>query len=54
MKPPSPSEVSLYFAFISLAVRAMAEMVVLARSTRRSSGISSLAMQYAVDDLTAP
>ncbi len=48
-----PSEVSLYLAFISLAVSAIAETVV-SKSTRRSAGISLLAIMKPVHDLTAP
>ena len=41
-----PSEVSLYFAFISFAVSAMAATVV-SKSTRRCTGISLLAISEA-------
>ena len=48
-----PSEVSLYFEFISLAVSAIAVTVV-SKSTRRLVGISLLAIMKPVHDLTAP
>src|SRR5215469_1158214 len=48
-----PSEVSLYFGFMSLAVIAIA-VTVLSKSTRRLAGISLLAIMYPVHALTAP
>src|SRR5215510_11595816 len=48
-----PSDVSLYFEFISLAVSAIAATVV-SKSTRRLAGISLLAIMKPVHDLTAP
>src|SRR3954470_18120317 len=48
-----PSDVSLYLAFISFAVSAMAATVV-SKSTRRFTGISLLAIMNPVQDFTAP
>ena len=48
-----PSDVSLYFAFISFAVSAIAATVV-SKSTRRCTGISLLAMAKPVHAFTAP
>src|SRR3954447_9595213 len=48
-----PSDVSLYFEFISFAVSAMAVTVV-SKSTRRFAGISLLAIMKPVHDFTAP
>src|SRR5436190_23720120 len=48
-----PSDVSLYFEFISFAVSAIASTVV-SKSTRRWAGISLLAIMKPVHDLTAP
>src|SRR4249920_2356876 len=48
-----PSDVSLYLAFISLAVSAMA-LTVVSKSTRRFAGISLLAIMNPVQAFTAP
>src|SRR5690349_20773354 len=48
-----PSDVSLYFEFISLAVSAIAATVV-SKSTRRLAGISLLAIMNPVHAFTAP
>ena len=48
-----PSDVSLYFEFISFAVSAIAVTVV-SKSTRRFAGISLLAIMKPVQALTAP